>query len=47
MIKKNKKANKIVQKPIKKQDENTKNFKNKYFDFYDDIKDYTRGKEDW
>ena len=24
-----------------------KSFKQKYFDYYDDIKDYTRGKEDW
>ena len=22
-------------------------FKDKYYSFYDDIKDYTRGKEDW
>ena len=26
---------------------NIKNFKQKYFDFYDDIKHYTNGKEDW
>lgn len=25
----------------------TKKFKEKYFDYYDDIKDYTKGKEDW
>ena len=24
-----------------------KQFKDKYFYYYDDIKDYTRGKEDW
>lgn len=32
-------------KPKPQQD--IKNFKQKYFDFYDDIKDYTNGKEDW
>lgn len=26
---------------------NTKNFKQKYFAFYDDVKHYTNGKEDW
>ena len=25
----------------------TKIFKQKYFDFYDDVKHYTKGKEDW
>ena len=29
------------------QDANIKKFKEKYFDYYDDIKDYTKGKEDW
>lgn len=26
---------------------NTKSFKQKYFAFYDDVKHYTKGKEDW
>ena len=30
-----------------KQNFEIKKFKQNYFDFYDDIKDYTRGKEDW
>ena len=25
----------------------TKKFKEKYFEYYDDIKDHTRGVEDW
>lgn len=25
----------------------TKRFKEKYFEYYDDIKDHTRGVEDW
>ncbi len=29
------------------QAEDTKRFKQKYFDYYDDVKDYTKGKEDW
>ena len=28
-------------------DLSTKKFKERYFDYYDDIKDYTKGKEDW
>ena len=39
-----KKENEQKQKKAKQEAEK---FKQKYFDFYDDIKDYTRGKEDW
>ena len=35
------------EKKIKKAKANTKKFKEKYFDFYDDIKHYTKGEEDW
>ena len=46
--KKNKTTKKVDNKQkIKKQQESIKNFKDKYFSYYDDIKDYTRGKEDW
>ena len=45
---------KIEKTKAKKEDEkkqiaknNTKNFKQKYFAFYDDVKHYTNGKEDW
>jgi len=34
-------------KPIKKDDYEIRKFKEKYFEFYDDIKDHTRGVEDW
>lgn len=44
-----KRKNKKINKP--KNDSKTikalKKEKQKYFDFYDDIKDYTKGKEDW
>ena len=42
-IKKNKKN--IIKKTQKSIE--IEKFKQKYFDYYDDIKDYTRGKEDW
>ena len=42
---KNKTFNKI--KKVNKNQQSTKQFKQKYFDFYDDIKHYTNGKEDW
>ena len=46
--KKNKTTKKVDNKQkIKKQQELIKSFKDKYFSYYDDIKDYTRGKEDW
>ena len=38
------------QKPIEKNKKailQTQKFKQAYFDFYDDIKDFTKGKEDW
>ena len=50
------KINKNDKKNVKNKQKNTKKsqknidiekFKQKYFDYYDDIKDYTRGKEDW
>ncbi len=50
---KNKSLEKNKQKPTKNKTKSTKNseniakFKQKYFDFYDDVKDYTKGKEDW
>lgn len=31
----------------KNQAEDIKKFKQKYFDYYDDVKDFTKGKEDW
>ena len=44
---KSKKENKNLKiKKIKNNNEIQK-FKDKYFSFYNDIKDYTRGKEDW
>lgn len=38
-----------INSKTKKQNVNTQiqKFKEQYFSFYDDIKDYTRGKEDW
>lgn len=44
---KKEKINKTKKKPVVKTQDNVKIFKQKYFEFYDDIKDYTRGKEDW
>lgn len=46
-MKKSKK--KQAKKPVNKLQQNIKSnaFKQKYFEFYDDIKDYTKGKEDW
>lgn len=32
-------------KPISKS--KAADFKRKYFDYYDDVKDHTKGKEDW
>ena len=43
---KNKKNEKNKIKTTKMSAE-TKKFKQKYFDFYDDIKHYSNGKEDW
>ena len=34
-------------KPNKAEQQNIEKFKRQYFDFYDDVKDYTKGKEDW
>ena len=31
----------------KQSNSDTAKFKRQYFDFYDDIKDYTNGREDW
>lgn len=31
----------------RKSSASAKQFKDKYFDYYDDVKDYTRGREDW
>ena len=31
----------------KQNNSDTAKFKRQYFDFYDDIKDYTNGREDW
>lgn len=42
--KKIKTINKKEQKKIK---DKNKIFKQKYFDYYDDVKHYTNGKEDW
>ena len=44
---KQKKDKKQKEKAKPKPQQSIKNFKQKYFDFYDDIKDYTNGKEDW
>ncbi len=49
------KSNKLQDKKLtekerikkKKELEQIKHFKDNYFAYYDDIKDYTRGKEDW
>ena len=47
-MKKDEKAkNKIEDKKKQIAKNNTKNFKQKYFAFYDDVKHYTNGKEDW
>ncbi len=35
------------EKKVKQAKANTKKFKEKYFDYYDDIKHYTKGEEDW
>ena len=43
---KNAKQNKVGAN-AKNQAEDIKKFKQKYFDYYDDVKDYTKGKEDW
>lgn len=40
-------AKKEKEQKKKQSKQETEKFKQKYFDFYDDIKDYTRGKEDW
>ena len=37
----------INKKTTSKQINETKKFKEKYFEYYDDIKDHTRGVEDW
>lgn len=42
--------NYVVEKVKNKQkvkNQDISKFKRDYFDFYDDIKDYTNGKEDW
>lgn len=44
-MQKNKKCAKNIKNS--KQASQIENFKKKYFDFYDDVKDYTNGKEDW
>ena len=43
------KKEKINVKQIKLNNEiaSAKKFKQQYFDYYDDIKDYTKGREDW
>ena len=43
----NKKGKDVKTKPIKNQNQSIEKFKRQYFDFYDDVKDYTKGKEDW
>ena len=36
------------QKKLPNKNKNSnKQFKQKYFDYYDDVKHYTKGKEDW
>lgn len=45
--KNNKQNKKDIKAKSTKNSENIAKFKQKYFDFYDDIKDYTNGKEDW
>ena len=43
-----KKEQKIKEKKEPKKNKiNNKTFKQKYFDYYDDIKHYTNGREDW
>ena len=48
---KKKKPSKKTKEVNNKKNNKNKNeitkFKEQYFSFYDDIKDYTRGKEDW
>lgn len=41
------KNNTKQQKTKKTKSQTTSLLKQKYFEFYDDIKDYTNGKEDW
>ena len=43
---KTKKTTKLNKK-ISPVNQSSSKFKEQYFAFYDDIKDYTRGKEDW
>ena len=43
----NKKNTVSKTKPNKNEKQNIEKFKRQYFDFYDDVKDYTKGKEDW
>jgi len=38
---------KTIKKKQTKQMQDISKFKRQYFDFYDDIKDYTNGREDW
>ena len=45
LLKNSNKPNEIKNKEKNKNDINK--FKEQYFSYYDDIKDYTRGKEDW
>ena len=44
---KNKAEKKEQKTKQKKVNQDIAKFKQKYFDFYDDIKDYTKGREDW
>lgn len=34
-------------KPVPKKKKSNDEFRRKYFDYYDDVKDRTKGKEDW
>ena len=47
MKNKKKEQKKSGKRTKNKQLDEIKKFKEKYFDYYDDIKHYTRGKEDW
>ncbi len=40
-------ANKSASRKVCSSKKTAADFKRKYFDYYDDVKDHTKGKEDW
>ena len=40
-------AKNVAAKPAQKKKKSNDEFRRKYFDYYDDVKDRTKGKEDW